>query len=61
MAEEGMINSSPAVEGGTGSSVTEIGAVDVADAAEGEIIDTRAGTNFFDFSKKAFNSARVWP
>jgi hypothetical protein len=61
MAAEGMVNSSPTVEGGTGSSVAGVGAVDVAEAAEGEIIDARAGTNFFAFSKKAFNSERVRP
>jgi hypothetical protein len=37
------------------------GTVDVAEAIEGEIIDARAGVNFFAFSKKAFNSARVRP
>jgi hypothetical protein len=62
MAEEGMANSAPA--GGTGSSIARVeegGAVEVAEAAEGEIIDTRAGANFFAFSKKAFNSERVRP
>jgi hypothetical protein len=61
MAEEGMVNSSPIVDGGTGSSIAGGGAVDIAEAAEGEIIDARAGANFFAFSKKAFNSARVRP
>jgi hypothetical protein len=61
VAEEGMVNSSTTVEEGVGSSAAGVGAVDVAEAAEGEIIDARAGTNFFAFSKKAFNSARVWP
>jgi hypothetical protein len=61
MAEEGMVNSSPTVDGGAGSSAAGGGAVDVAEAAEGEIIDASAGTNFFAFSKKAFNSARVRP
>jgi hypothetical protein len=46
---------------GMGSSVARVSAVDVAEAAEGEIIYTRAGANFFAFSKKAFNSARVRP
>jgi hypothetical protein len=61
VAEEGMINSSPTIEGGAGSSVAGGGAVDVVEAVEGEIIDARAGANFFAFSKKAFNSARVRP
>jgi hypothetical protein len=61
MAEEDMANLSPAVEGGVGSSVAGVGVADVAEAAEGEIIDTRAGTNFFAFSKKAFSSERVRP
>jgi hypothetical protein len=61
MAEEGMANSSPAVEGGAGSSVAGVSAADVAEAAEGEIMDTRAGANFFAFSKKAFSSERVRP
>jgi hypothetical protein len=56
-----MVNSSPTVEGGAGSSVAGVGAVDVAEAAEGEIIDARAGANFFAFSKKAFYSERVRP
>jgi hypothetical protein len=59
-----MANSAPAVEGGAGSSVAgvkEVGAVEVAEAAEGEIIDTRVGANFFAFSKKAFSSERVRP
>jgi hypothetical protein len=54
-----MANSSPAVEGGMGSSVAGVGVADVAEAAEREIIDTRAGGNFFAFSKKAFSSERV--
>jgi hypothetical protein len=64
MAEEGTAKAMSAVEGGAGSSVTGVkgvGAVEVTEAAEGEIIDTRASANFFVFSKKAFNSERVWP
>jgi hypothetical protein len=61
VAEEGMANSSPAVKGGAGSFVAGVGIVDVAEAAEGEIIDTRAGANFFAFSKKVFSSERVRP
>jgi hypothetical protein len=56
-----MENSLPIVEGGAGSSIAGGGAVDVAEATEGEIIDVRAGANFFAFSKKAFSSERVWP
>jgi hypothetical protein len=59
VAEEGMVNSSPTVDGGAGSSTPGGGAVDVTEAAEGEIIDASVGANFFAFSKKAFNSARV--
>jgi hypothetical protein len=54
----------PAVEGGVGSTVAgvkEAGIEEAAEAAEGEIIDTMAGTNFFAFSKKAFSSERVRP
>jgi hypothetical protein len=61
VAEEGMINSSPTIEEGAGSSVARGGIVDVTEVVEGEIIDARAGANFFAFSKKAFNSARVRP
>jgi hypothetical protein len=41
--------------------VEEGGAMEATDAAEGEIIDTIVGTNFFAFSKKAFSSERVRP
>jgi hypothetical protein len=64
VAEEGMAEALPAVEGGTGSSIAEVkgvGVVEAAEAAEGEIIDTKAGANFFAFSKKAFKSKRVRP
>jgi hypothetical protein len=64
VAEEGMAKAMPAVEGGTDSSIARVkgvGTVEVAKAAEGEIIDTKAGANFFAFSKKAFNSERVRP
>jgi hypothetical protein len=61
VAEEGMTNSSPAVNGGAGSSTTGGGAADAAEAAEGEIIATSAGANFFAFSKKVFLSSRVRP
>jgi hypothetical protein len=59
VAAEGMVNSSPTVDGGAGSSAAGGGAVDVTEAAEGQIIDASAGANFFAFSKKTFNSARV--
>jgi hypothetical protein len=64
MAEEGMTKSAPAVEGGAELAVAgakEAGVVEGAEAAEGEIIDTRANANFFAFSKKAFSFERVWP
>jgi hypothetical protein len=64
VAEEGMANSAPEVEGGAESAVTGVeegGATEVVAAAEGEIIDTMAGTNFFAFSKKDFSSKRVRP
>jgi hypothetical protein len=64
MAKEGAIPSASAVEGGTEVStagVDEVGIKEAAEAAEGEIIDTMAGVNFFAFSKKGFNSDRVWP
>jgi hypothetical protein len=59
-----MVEVAPAVEGGVGSAITgveEVGAGEAAEAAEGEIIDTMAGANFFAFSKKAFSSKRVRP
>jgi hypothetical protein len=59
-----MAKSAPAVKGGAESAVTgveEVGVKEVAEAAEVEIIDTMAGASFFAFSKKAFNSERVWP
>jgi hypothetical protein len=55
-----MTNSSPAVDGGARSSAAG-GAVDAAEAAEGDIMATSASTNFFAFSKKAFISSWVWP
>jgi hypothetical protein len=64
VAEEGMANSAPAVEGGAESAVTgveEVGVKEAADAAKGEMIDTMAGASFFAFSKKAFSSERVRP
>jgi hypothetical protein len=59
-----MANSAPAVEGGAESAVArvkEVGVKEATDAAEGEMIDTMAGTSFFAFSKKAFSSERVRP
>jgi hypothetical protein len=61
---EGMVASSSAAGGGAKVAVTgveEVGAKEAAEAAEGEIIDTMAGVNFFAFSKKAFSSKRVRP
>jgi hypothetical protein len=54
VAEEGTANSLPEVDGGTGSSTAGGGSADAAEDAEGEIIVTNAGANFFAFSKKAF-------
>jgi hypothetical protein len=64
VAVEGVAPSAPEVEGGAESAIAgveEDGAMEAAAAAEGEIIDTIAGTNFFAFSKKAFSSERVRP
>jgi hypothetical protein len=61
VAEEGAANSSPDVDGGTGSFTAGGGAADTAEDADGEIVVTNAGANFFSFSKKAFISSRVWP
>jgi hypothetical protein len=41
--------------------IAEVGANEAAEAAEGDIMDTMAGVNFFAFSKKGFNSNRVQP
>jgi hypothetical protein len=38
--------------------VEETGVAEVAEAAEGEIIDTMPGAYLFAFSKKAFSSER---
>jgi hypothetical protein len=60
-AEVGVAEAAPASGGGTDplvAGVEEIGVVPVAEAAEGEIIDTMPGAYFFAFSKKAFNSER---
>jgi hypothetical protein len=61
VAEEGMAVSSPEVDGGTGFSAAGGGAVGTAEAAEGEIVVSNAGANFFALSKKTFISSRVWP
>jgi hypothetical protein len=64
MAEEGMVASASVVEGGAEvaiAGVKEVGVKEAIEAAEGEIIDTMAGVNFFTFSKKAFSSERVRP
>jgi hypothetical protein len=56
MAEEGMAASSPEVDGGTGFSTAEASAAGTAEAAEGEIVVSNAGANFFALSKKTFIS-----
>jgi hypothetical protein len=59
-----MANSAPEVEGGAESAVAGVkeGSVrEVAEAAEGEMIDTMAGASFFALSKKVFSSERVRP
>jgi hypothetical protein len=64
VAEEGVENLAPEVEGGTESAIAGVeegGTTEATAAAEGEIIDTMAGTNFFAFSKKDFSSERVRP
>jgi hypothetical protein len=61
VAEEGMAVSSPEVDGGTGFSAAGGGAAGTAEAAEGEIVVSNAGANFFALSKKTFISSRVWP
>jgi hypothetical protein len=61
VVEEGAANSSPEVDGGTGSSAAGGGTADVAEDAEGEIVVTNVGANFFAFSKNTFISSRVWP
>jgi hypothetical protein len=62
MAEEGVAAAAPVVGGGADSLVAGIkgaGAGEAAEAAEGDIIATMAGANFFAFSRKAFSSERV--
>jgi hypothetical protein len=64
MAEEGVAEASPAVGGGADSFVADVeeaGIEEAAEAAEGEIIATMAGENFFALSKKAFSSEWVRP
>jgi hypothetical protein len=63
-AEVGVAEAAPASGGGIDPLVTgvkEIGVVPVAEAAEGEIINTMSGAYFFAFSKKAFSSERGRP
>jgi hypothetical protein len=64
VAEVGVAEAAPALGGGTDPLVTgveEIGVVEVAEAAEGEIIDAMPGAYLFAFSKKAFSSDRGQP
>jgi hypothetical protein len=59
-AEAGVAEAAPTLGGGTDplvAGVEEIGVVPVAEAAEGEIIDTMPSAYFFAFLKKAFSSA----
>jgi hypothetical protein len=59
VAEDGVAEAAPASGGGTEplvAGVEEIGAALVAEAAEGEIIDTMPAAYFFAFSKKGFSS-----
>jgi hypothetical protein len=63
--EEGMAEVAPALGGGADplvAGVIETGVVEVAEAAEGEIIATMSGAYLFAFSKKAFSSewGRPW-
>jgi hypothetical protein len=64
VAEESVAEAAPVVGGSADSLVAGIegaGAGEAAEAAEGEIIATMAGENFFAFSKKAFNSEQLRP
>jgi hypothetical protein len=64
IAEAGIAEVVPASGGGTDplvAGVEEIGVVPIAEAAEGEIIDTMPGAYFFAFSKKAFSSEQGRP
>jgi hypothetical protein len=55
--EGGAAASSPEVDG-TGAFGAGSGAVGTAEAAEGEIMFSKVGANFFAFSKKIFISSR---
>jgi hypothetical protein len=62
--EDGVVEVAPALGGGADPLVTrvvETGVVEVAEAAEGEIIDTMRGAYLFAFLKKAFSSERGQP
>jgi hypothetical protein len=64
VAEAGIAEATPASGGGIDplvAGVKEIGVVLVAEAAEGEIIDTMPGAYFFTFSKNGFSSKRGRP
>jgi hypothetical protein len=59
-----MAEVAPALGGGTDPLVAEVeetGVAEVAEAVEGEIIDTMPGAYLFAFSKKAFSSERGRP
>jgi hypothetical protein len=57
VAEEGVAEAAPASGGGTEPLVAgvKIGTAPVAEATEGEIIDTMPEAYFFAFSKKGFS------
>jgi hypothetical protein len=64
VAVGGTVASSAVAGGGAEavvSGIAEVGVKEATEAAEGEIIDTMAGVNFFAFSKKGFNYDRVRP
>jgi hypothetical protein len=63
-ADVGVAKAAPALGGGTDPLVTgveEIGVVPIAEAAEGEIIDTMPGAYFLAFSKNSFSSEQGRP
>jgi hypothetical protein len=59
VVEGGAAGSSLEVDGGTGAFGAGGGAAGTAEAAEGEIVVSSAGANFFAFSKNTFISSRV--
>jgi hypothetical protein len=59
MEEGGAASPSLEVDGGTGAFGAGDGAAGTVEAAEGEIVFSNAGANFFAFSKNTFISSRV--